>query len=61
MASKDKTKLPDKRKAKKNRLIDWLQSNGIGWSLQEKDFLGVQFINTLSSVLWDIDMETSQL
>ena len=67
LTAKEKTKLPDKwnesseRNKLKIRLIDWLQSNGVGWSLQEKDFLGVQFINTLSSVLWDIDGNQSTL
>ena len=61
MASTDKTKLPDKfketteRNKLKNSLIDWLSTENVGWSLQEKGFLGVQFVNTLSSVLWHID------
>ena len=67
MASADKTNMPEKREEKtsreklKNALIDWLVSSGVGWSLQEKEFLGMQIINTLSSALWDIDGNHSTL
>ena len=60
-ASKSKCNLPNKvvennKKDKlKNDLIDWLKGNGVGWSEGEKNFLGPQFVNTLSMVLWQID------
>ena len=62
MSSKNKQNLPAKfndennnKNKLKNSLIGWLQYTNVGWSVQEADLLGVQFINTTSSVLWDID------
>lgn len=59
-ASRDRHYLPSKWKNSnkklelKNDIIDWLKTNGIGWSSSEKDHLGVQFVNTLGSVFWEI-------
>ena len=51
----EKIKETNEKEKLKNDLIDWLQTNGVGWSLDENNFLGKQFINTLSMVLWEID------
>lgn len=59
--ARDKSCLPDKfselnkRDKLKNDLIDWLQTSKVGWSYDQKSFLGKQFINTLSTALWEID------
>ena len=62
MTSRDKNNLPEKKNEdnnKKHRLwnmvLDMLRENNVGWSLQEKQFLGIQFFNTVTDVLWDID------
>ena len=60
-AARDKTHLPDrypelnKKDKLKNDLICWLETNKVGWSADEKSFLGKQFINTVCTVMWEID------
>lgn len=39
----------------RNDIIEWLHEQKVGWSSSESESLGVQFINTLSSALWEID------
>ena len=36
-------------------MIDWKKINEFGWTAGEKSFSGKQFINTLATVLLEID------
>ena len=46
---------PNKKLKLKNDIIDWLQTNKLGWEPSYAQQLGVAFINTLANTLWMID------
>ena len=53
----DKWKMdsPNKKLKLKNDIIDWLQTNKLGWEPLYAQQLGVAFVNTLANTLWMID------
>uniref|UniRef100_UPI00358E6566 uncharacterized protein n=1 Tax=Myxine glutinosa TaxID=7769 RepID=UPI00358E6566 len=48
------TQLPQKNKLK-NDILQWLQSNKLGWSADSVSSLGLSFVNTLAESLWYVD------
>ena len=46
---------PNKKLKLKNDIIDWLQTNKLGWEPSYAQQLGVAFVNTLANTLWMID------
>lgn len=47
--------LPNKKLKLKNNIIDWLQTDKLGWELSYAQHLGVAFVNSLANTLWIID------
>ena len=59
--ARNKTFLPDNWSASngklelKNRTIDWLVLNKLGWEVALAKQVGLTFVNTLADCLWYID------
>ena len=52
---KHEVKKPNRKLDLKNDILSWLGSNKLGWTADEADEQGHNFVNTLADVLWAID------
>ena len=61
LPQKYEVKKPNRKLDLKNDILSWLGSNELGWTAEEADEQGRNFVNTLADVLWAIDCHEKTL